>query len=203
MSWSNVFAVVCIGSDVSNSHIVQRGCIEKLQNHVLIEPVTTVCGIRLPLGTKLTPLENHPQAVNCSVCVTESELQLARREAFLRSPDAERAIRILSGAEREFQRLAKIGREIDDFERNLKSLNKVITDCMSHTKPVFTLELPDDVLLKLTTYSCVGEVLLAFKLGEDTRKLIYDALGRDGFSIVGSRLISKGYLRTDDPIFYT
>ncbi|NJL54936.1 hypothetical protein HC928_06915 [bacterium] len=138
MSWSNVFAVICIESDVSNSHIVQRGCLEKIQNHMLIEPVTTVCGIRLTLGTKLQQLEAHAQVVNCSACVTEAELQLARREAFLKSPDAQRAIRILSGAERELQRLAKIGREIDDFERNLKSLNKVITDCMSHTKPVFT-----------------------------------------------------------------
>jgi len=63
------------------------------------------------------------------------------------------------------------------------------------------LELPDEILLKLIDYGSAGEVLLAFKMSDETRQLLQTTLGKEGFSLLGSRLISKGLLKAYDPIF--
>lgn len=77
----------------------------------------------------------------------------------------------------------------------------MLQDCLKHTQPVFTLELPDEVLLKLIDYGSVGEVLLGFKMSEETRQRLLTELGKEGFALLGSRLISRGFLKANDPIF--
>jgi len=72
---------------------------------------------------------------------------------------------------------------------------------MKHNQPVFTLELPDEVLLKLMDFGSVGEILFCFKVNDESRNNLQTRLGKEGFALLGSRLISKGLLKATDPIF--
>lgn len=83
----------------------------------------------------------------------------------------------------------------------MQAFNTLLQNCLKHTQPVFTLELPDDILLKLLDYGCVGEILLCLKMEEETRQQLKSRLGKDGFALLCSRLITRGFLKANDLIF--
>ena len=95
----------------------------------------------------------------------------------------------------------KVPEEPEAVIRQAQAFNDLLQDCLKHHHPVFTLELPDEILLKLLDYGSVGEILLGFKMSEETRQDLQTKLGKEGFALLGSRLITKGLLKANDPIF--
>jgi hypothetical protein len=137
--------------------------------------------------------------VNCLTCTTAVEKQQAFWKNFWASSDGRRIYRILNGSERREREMRESTRQTEEFIRKAEALNKLLKDCLKYHQPGFTLELPDKILLKLMDYGSVGEVLLVFKISDETRKLLQTALGEGGFTLLGSRLISKGLLKANDP----
>lgn len=95
----------------------------------------------------------------------------------------------------------EIHRETEVFLREVQAFHDLLEGCMKYHQPVFTLELPDDVLLKLMDFGSVGEILFCFKLNDETRQKLQITLGKEGFALLGSRLITRGLLTANDPIF--
>ncbi|RPH70734.1 hypothetical protein EHM76_06465 [bacterium] len=132
--------------------------------------------------------------------------EVERRQAFWHefylSPEGQYVLNVLSGYDKLEQQLAESQQRFEAVLRPVKAFTDLLNSCLKHNEPVFTLELPDEILLKLFNYGSVGEVLLAFKLDAKSRKRLETEVGKAGVSLLGSRLIAKGYLQLDDPIFH-
>jgi len=140
--------------------------------------------------------------VNCEPCVAEVERRQAFWHEFYLSPEGQYVLNVLSGYDKLEQQLAESQQRFEAVLRPVKAFTDLLNSCLKHNEPVFTLELPDEILLKLFNYGSVGEVLLAFKLDAKSRKRLETEVGKAGVSLLGSRLIAKGYLQLDDPIFH-
>ena len=192
MEWDSRYAAIRLNTDGASVHIVERPYIG--DRYVKTK---TYCGheISLPID------ECNQEHIDCQSCIEVLEKQQAFWKEFWSGADGQTVIKILSGYNRKEKKLKEIGRKIDALTCEVQELNNLIENCMQHHQPVFTLELPDEVLLKLADYGSVGEVLLAFKMSDETRKQLQTTLGKEGFVLLGSRLISKGVLKSNDPIF--
>lgn len=196
MEWFERFAAIRIQSSDEAIHIVERQLLKDGRGWRYTN-IKTYCGIILPKSFD----ELQEDDVNCPNCITAVEKQQAFWKDFWASSDGRRIYRILSGSERREREMRESIRQTEEFLRKAEAFNKLIEDCLKYHQPVFTLELPDEILLKLMDYGSAGEVLLAFKMSDETRKLLQTTLGKEGFSLLGSRLISKGLLKANDPIF--
>src|SRR5690606_8432614 len=196
MEWFERFAAIRIQSSDEGIHIVERRLLQDGHGWRYTD-IKTYCGIILPEYFD----ELKEDDVNCMNCTMAVEKQQSFWKAFWSSSDGRRIYRILSGSERREREMRESTRQTEEFLRKAEAFNKLLEDCLKHHQPVFTLELPDEILLKLMDYGSVGEVLLAFKMSDETRKLIQTTLGKEGFALLGSRLISKGLLKANDPIF--
>ncbi len=195
MKWNPNLAAVCIPFSQASVHIVERHFIEPgITRYINIK---TYCGI--PLTTPY--LECSESDVNCEACVSDVEKQQAFWDAFWSSSEGRHVMDILTGFDKVKKEWEENHRRAEAFIHQAQEFNRLVEACLKHTQPVFTLELPDEILLKLVDYGSVGEVLLAFKLNEETRKSLQLTLGKEGFALVGSRLVTRGFLKFNDPIF--
>ena len=197
MEWRSSLAAVCIPSSQASVHIIDRDRIESHTSAFRYIDIKTYCGI--PLATPY--LECSESDINCEACVSAVEKQQAYWKEFWASSEGKRIIDILTGFDKIREEWEESHRRTEAVLRRAEEFNKLLDDCLKHTQPIFTLELPDDVLLKLVDYGSVGEILLAFKLDEETRKSLQLRLGKEGFALVGSRLVTRGLLKYNDPIF--
>lgn len=181
-------------------HVIDRWDVERSDRPYDLE-VKTYCGCKVDLRIFDAQCERKETDVNCDLCVAEVERQQASWNELWSSPKGIRVIKILTGYDKIERQQAELDRQIQALIRSTEEFNDLLTSCLKHKEPVFTLELPDEILLKLVSYSCVGEVLLAFKMDADTRQNLEAKLGKVGFNLLGSRMISKGYLKANDPIF--
>ncbi len=197
MKWGNGLAAIRLTSS-DGVHIADESPVHPPSNRYLVN-VKTRCGLLIE-----KPFEECTEDdVDCDACIAESErIQTYWRE-FYASPEGINVIKILSGYDKIEREREAEHRRVDAFIREMEAFNHMLESCLKHKQPVFTLELPDDILLKLLDYGCVGEVLLAFKWKDETRQSLKDRVGKEGFALLGSRLISKGLLRANDPIFNT
>jgi hypothetical protein len=195
MEWNDHLAAIRLLSS-QTVHIVERHCIDKTSSRFYQVIPRTVCEI--PIAEPFDELNSVN--VDCETCVAKVEYQQAYWKEFWSSAEGMKVFKILTGQNRIEEERKKLVREIDAFIRETQEFTKLLDECLKHTEPVFTLELPDDVLLKLIDFGCVGEVLLVFKLNEDTHEMLKAELGKSGYALLGSRLISRGLLKPNDPI---
>ena len=188
-------AAVRIPSSQASVHIVERHFIEPGITRYI--NIMTYCGI--PLATP--HLECSASDIDCEAYVSSVEKQQAFWKAFWASSDGKHVFDILTGFDKVKTEREEHHRRAEAFIREAEEFNRLVEACLKHTQPVFTLELPDEVLLKLVDYGSVGEVLLAFKLDEKTRRSLQLTLGKERFALVGSRLVTGGLLKFNDPIF--
>jgi hypothetical protein len=196
MEWNdNLAAIRFLSSQIV--HIVEHHCIDKQPSSFYSIKPRTVCEISIA-----EPFEEADTAcVDCDICVAKVEYQQAYWKKFWSSADGIKVFNILTGQHQIEEEKRKLNREIEAFIRNAQEFTKLLDECLKHTEPVFTLELTDDVLLKLVDYGSVGEVLFVFKLNKDTHEKLKAELGKTGYTLLGSRLISRGLLKPNDPIF--
>ncbi len=197
MQWRDTLVAIRIPSDSASTHIVERYQVEPSKT-VRIVNIKTYCG--LPV---VNPINECSEAdIDCEVCIASVEKQQAYWEQFWTGAEGIHIIKILAGYNKLEAVQKQTAQDVDALYRNVKTLDDLLINCLQHRQPVFTLELPDNVLLKLVDYGSVGELLLAFKLSDDTRQSLKEKLGKDGIALIGSRLISKGLIKVNDPIFY-
>ncbi|MEO8609310.1 MAG: hypothetical protein ABI690_15570 [Chloroflexota bacterium] len=197
MEWNAYLAAIRLASDAAKVHIIERHYLEPTGAAYRYTNIKTCCGVELT-----TPFDKCQQEdVNCETCVTKVEKQQAYWRKFWSGWQGKRVIDSLTGMDELREQWRKIHRETEVFLREVQAFHDLLQDCMKHHQPVFTLELPDEVLLKLMDFGSVGEVLFCFKSNDETRQKLQTTLGKEGFALLGSRLISKGLLKASDPIF--
>jgi hypothetical protein len=196
MEWNANLAAICFLSS-KTVHIIDRHHIDKQPSVLRDVNAKTYCGVSIGEAYQ----ECGEANIDCETCVEKVEYQQDYWKKFWSSAEGIRVFKILTGLNRIEEEQRESSRKTDAFIREAQEFNKLLQDCLKHTEPVFTLELPDDVLLKLIDYGSVGEVLLAFKMSEDTHEMLKTELGKTGYALLGSRLISKGFLKANDPIF--
>lgn len=210
MKWRPTLAAIQISSAFTDTvvHVVDRYQVDTYlrrpphQHHYSVHgKVQTYCGCEVDLRNLDARCERQETDVNCEQCMAQVEKRQAFWDQFWRSPEGVEAIKILTGYNRLEQKQREMESQIEALLREVTALNNLITSCLAHKEPVFILELPDEVLLKLADYKSVGEVLLLFKLDVESRQRLETELGKVGFSLLGSRLLSKGYLKPTDPVF--
>lgn len=215
MEWRPTLAAIRISSVPTDTvvHVVERDKVETYlkrsapllykvsPGNYSYSKVQVYCGLEVDLSILNAQCEREGTDVNCEQCVAGVEKQQAFWDQFWRSAEGIQVIKILTGFSRIEQEFEESNRRFEAFYRSAMEFNDLLNSCLKHKEPVFTLELPDEILLKLINYSCVGEVLLAFKLDAESRQILETEVGGVGFALLGSRLISKGYLKSNDPIF--
>jgi hypothetical protein len=75
-------------------------------------------------------------------------------------------------------------RRTEAFLRKAQAFQDLLQDCLKHHQPVFTLELPDEVLLKLMDFGSVGEILFCFKVDDESRNNLQTRLGKEGIALL-------------------
>lgn len=178
-------------------HIVNR--------HDLEKPLTGRAYIRIKTYCELAIVEDYKECsettIDCETCLEKLTYQQDYWRKFWSSAQGVMVFKMLTGLDKREKALQELARKIDAFEQEVNEFNQLLQSCLKHTEPVFTLELPDEVLLKLLNYGSVGEVLLAFKMSDATRQMLEQELGKAGYALLGSRLISRGFLKANDPLF--
>lgn len=129
-----------------------------------------------------------------------AEKQQAYCKEFWAGPEG-KIFRILSGLDKREKEWRESAKSTEAVIREAQAFNNLLQTCLKHHQPVFTLELPDEILLKLLDFGSVGEILFCFKLDDEIRQQLHTKLGKEGFNLLGSRLITKGLLKANDPIF--
>jgi hypothetical protein len=197
MEWNTYLVAIRLASDAARVHIIERRYLEPQNTAWRYASIKTYCGIELaaPFG------ECQQEDIDCETCVTKVEEQQAYWKKFWAGPEGKKIYRILSGMDKREKEWRESAQRTEAVIREAQAFNDLIQDCLKHHQPVFTLELPDEVLLKLLDYGSVGEILLGFKMSEETRQVLQTKLGKEGFALLGSRLITKGLPKATDPIF--
>lgn len=197
MEWDAHLTAIRPASDAAKVHIIERRYLEPQNTAWRYASIKTYCGIELA-----APFDECQQEdIDCETCVTKVEEQQAYWKKFWAGPEGTKIYRLLSGMDKREKEWRESAQRTEAVIREARALNDLIQDCLKHYQPVFTLELPDEVLLKLLDYGSVGEILLGFKMSEETRQALQTKLGKEGFALLGSRLITKGLLKANDPIF--
>lgn len=197
MEWNAYLVAIRLASDAARVHIIERRYLEPTRATYQYTNIKTCCGVELT-----TPYnECQHEEVNCETCVAKLEKQQAYWKQFWSGWEGKRIIKILTGMDKLEAEWRESRRQTEALLQRVKAFHDLLQDCMKHHQPVFTLELPDEVLLKLMDFGSVGEILFCFKLNDETRQKLQTTLGKEGFALLGSRLISKGLLNATDPIF--
>ena len=217
MEWRSTLAAIQIPSVPTNTavHVVDRYRLGAYLHHSTLRSdqfgapahysyrkVQTYCGLEVDLSILDAGCEREGTDVNCEQCVTQVEKTQAFWHKFYSSPEGRHVLKLLSGHYEIERQAAENHQRFEAVYLPAKEFADLLSSCLKHQEPVFTLELPDEILLKLVSYGSVGEVLLAFKLNAESRKRLETKLGKAAFSLLGSRLISKGYLKPNDPTFH-
>jgi hypothetical protein len=197
MEWNAHLVAIRLASDAARVHIIERHYLEPngaTYRYVNIKPY---CGVELT-----TPYDECQQAeINCETCIMKVEKQQAYWKQFWTGWEGKKIIKILTGMDKLEEEWRESRRQTEAFLREAQAFQDLLHDCLKHHQPVFTLELPDEVLLKLMDFGSVGEILFCFKVNDESRNNLQTLLGKEGFALLGSRLISKGLLKANDPIF--
>lgn len=197
MEWNLHLAAIRLASDATRVHIIERRYLEPQNTAWRYASTKTYCGIEL--NTSLD--ECQQEEIDCETCVTKVEERQAYWKKFWAGPEGTKIYRILSGMDKREKEWRESARRTEAVIRQAQAFNDLLQDCLKHHQPVFTLELPDEILLKLLDYGSVGEILFCFKVDDESRNNLQTRLGKEGFALLGSRLISKGLLKATDPIF--
>ena len=165
MEWNDHLVAIRFLSS-QTVHIAERRYIDKKSTGFYYVKPKTCCEISMA-----EPFEEADHAcVDCEIRVAKVEDQQAYWKKFWSSTEGIMVFKILTGQNRIEEEKRKLNRETEAFIRKAQEFTKLLEECLKHVEPVFTLELPDDVLLKLIDYGSVGEVLLAFKMNDDTHE---------------------------------
>ncbi|MBZ0284996.1 MAG: hypothetical protein K8L97_29945 [Anaerolineae bacterium] len=197
MEWNAYLVAIRLASDAGQVHIIERHYLEPTGAAYRYVNIKTCCGVELT-----TPFDECQQEdINCETCVAKIEKQQAYWRKFWSGWEGKKIIKIFTGMDRLEEEWRDSHRQTEALLQRVQAFHNLLQDCMKHHQPVFTLELPDEVLLKLMDFGSVGEILLCFKVDDESRNNLQTRLGKEGFALLGSRLISKGLLKATDPIF--
>lgn len=197
MEWKEHLVAIRLASDAARVHIIERHYLEPTGAAYRYTNIKTCCGIELT-----TPYDECQQAeINCETCVAKLEKQQAYWKQFWAGWQGKMVIDSLTGMNELREEWRESRRQTEAFLQRAQAFQDLLQDCLKHHQPVFTLELPDEVLLKLIDFGSVGEILFCFKVNDESRDKLQTLLGKEGFALLGSRLISKGLLKATDPIF--
>ncbi|MCB9451456.1 MAG: hypothetical protein H6672_08450 [Anaerolineaceae bacterium] len=197
MEWKEHLVAIRLASDAARVHIIERHYLEPTGAAYQYTNIKTYCGVELT-----TPYDECQQAeINCETCVAKVEKQQAYWKNFWAGWQGKMVIDSLTGMNELREEWRESRRQTEAFLQRAQAFQDLLHDCLKHHQPVFTLELPDEVLLKLIDFGSVGEILFCFKVNDESRDKIQTLLGKEGFALLGSRLISKGLLKATDPIF--
>jgi hypothetical protein len=186
-----------LASDAARVHIIERSYLEPTGAAYRYTNIKTCCGVELT-----TPYnECQQEEIDCDSCVAKVEQQQAYWRKLWTGWEGKKIIKILTGMDKLEEEWRESRRQTEAFLREAQAFQDLLHDCLKHHQPVFTLELPDEVLLKLIDFGSVGEILFCFKVNDENRDKLQTLLGKEGFALLGSRLISKGLLKANDPIF--
>jgi hypothetical protein len=197
MEWKEHLVAIRLASDAARVHIIERRYLEPTGAAYQYTHIKACCGVELT-----NPYDECQQEeINCETCVTKLEQQQAYWKKFWGGWEGKKIIKILTGMDKLEEEWRENRRQTEAVLREAQAFHDFLEACLKHHQPVFTLELPDEVLLKLMDFGSVGEILFCFKLNDETRQKLQTTLGKEGFALLGSRLISKGLLKDNDPIF--
>lgn len=197
MEWKEHLVAIRLASDAARVHIIERSYLEPTGAAYRYTNIKTFCGVELTSRYD----ECQQAEINCETCVAKVEKQQAYWKQFWAGWEGKMVIDSLTGMNELREEWRESRRQTEAFLRKAQAFQDLLQDCLKHHQPVFTLELPDEVLLKLIDFGSVGEILFCFKLNDETRQKLQTTLGKEGFALLGSRLISKGLLKAHDPIF--
>lgn len=197
MEWNDHLVALRLASDAARIHIIERRYIEPPNNAGRYSCIQTCCGIEL----KTSFDQCQQEEIDCETCVMKVENQQAYWKQFWAGWQGKMVIDSLTGMGKLREEWRESRRRTDAFLREAQAFQDFLQDCLKHHQPVFTLALPDEVLLKLIDFGSVGEILFCFKVDDESRNNLQTRLGKEGFALLGSRLISKGLLKATDPIF--
>ena len=194
MEWNEHLVAIRLASDAARVHIIERRYLEPTGAAYQYTNIKTYCGVELTIPFD----ECQQEEINCETCVAKVEKQQAYWKQFWTGWEGKKIISRMDKLEEEWRESC---RQTEAFLREAQAFQDLLHDCLKHHQPVFTLELPDEVLLKLIDFGSVGEILFCFKVNDENRDKLQTTLGKEGFALLGSRLISKGLLKATDPIF--
>lgn len=197
MEWKEHLVAIRLASDAAQVHIIERRYLEPTGAAYRYTHIKTCCGVELTSRYD----ECQQEDVSCETCVANVENQQAYWKQFWTGWEGKKIIKIFTGMDKLEEEWRESRRQTEAFLRKAQAFQDLLQDCLKHHQPVFTLELPDEVLLKLIDFGSVGEILFCFKVNDESRDKLQTLLGKEGFALLGSRLISKGLLKATDPIF--
>jgi hypothetical protein len=197
MEWNAYLVAIRLASDAARVHIIERHYLEPPAAAYRYVSIKACCGVEVTAPFD----ECQREEIDCEVCIMKVEKQQAYWKQFWAGWEGKRIIKILTGMDKLEEEWRESHRQTEALLREAQAFQDLLQDCLKHHQPVFTLELPDEVLLKLMDFGSVGEILFCFKLNDETRQKLQITLGKEGFALLGSRLINKGLLKANDPIF--
>lgn len=197
MEWNAYLVAIRFALDAARVHIIERHYLEPTGAAYRYTNIKTCCGVELT-----SPYDECQQEeIDCDTCVAKVKQQQAYWKKFWAGWQGKMVIDSLTGMNELGEEWRESHRQTEAFLREAQAFQDLLQDCLKHHQPVFTLELPDEVLLKLIDFGSVGEILFCFKVNDENRDKLQTLLGKEGFALLGSRLISKGLLKATDPIF--